>query len=426
MTRKEYLAKRQNLIVNAQAAIDAGDLEKYNSIEADINKLDNDFDQMAKAQASIKALEQPTLHPDAADLFSNAGVSFNGGQCSPAVAGEYINAETGKPLQVFGKGQRMSDAYKNENNLDLGRYIRGAVTGDWSQAPAERQIYGELTTTTGSVLIPTALSANVLDIARDKSILLNAGVPIVKMDAGNLKIAKVATDPDNFGFKQEGADATESAITFDSADLASKTAYGLVSVTLEALESAANLGALLTRVMGEAMARTMDRAFLFGQGAAAHEPVGVLTLNSINTEISAGALTGYGPFIKALGAVRAANGEPTHWAINAATDELINLFTTAEGDLIMDPPRVIAALKRQISNVLPADGGAGSNESTAIVYDPQAMLIGMQANLRVETSREALDAWKKGLVYLRVYAMCDICAIRPEWITKVTGIKGTA
>jgi hypothetical protein len=50
----------------------------------------------------------------------------------------------------------------------------------------------------------------------------------------------------------------------------------------------------------------------------------------------------------------------------------------------------------------------------------------MQSQLMIEMSREALDAYKKGLVYLRVYSMLDIALLRPKFITKVTGLKPVA
>ncbi len=121
--------------------------------------------------------------------------------------------------------------------------------------------------------------------------------------------------------------------------------------------------------------------------------------------------------------MRGANGEPTALVVNAATDEIMNKFATAEG-LPLPMPKVIEGIpNRLISNQLPANLGTGGNESVAMVYDPQAVVVGIQSPIRVELSREAGDAYKKGVVYLRVYAFCDVALTRPGWVCRVDGLK---
>lgn len=322
--------------------------------------------------------------------------------------------------KILTRSQSLSELYPNSDNLSLGKYLRGAITGDWLNAQREQEEFRSLSTATSSVLIPQVLSSQVIDTARNQSILFQSGVPMLPMTSNNLTISKVKSDP-VFGFKAEGAATTEKTMEFEPVTLQSKTVYGLVSVTLEALQSSANLESVVRNAMAESIARTIDKACLFGV-TANNEPKGILTYDDINVQAETEGFNGYNPFVKAIGAIRRANGEPTAWALNADTDEQLNLLVDGNGNPLV-VPQVVSNLSRMVSNQLPNNEGAGLDESTAIIYDPNALLIGMQSPIRVEVSREANDAFTKGLVYLRVYSMIDIAVLKPKHITKITGLK---
>lgn len=325
----------------------------------------------------------------------------------------------GRELRYFRKGESVQSIYPNKDNLNLGLYLRGAITGNWNGADKEKEEYRSLTTATSSVLIPQVLSAQVIDQIRNQSILFDAGVPMLDMPEGNLKISRIKTAP-SFSFKAEGEETTESAMEFESVDLKSKTVYGLISLTLEAVKSSANLDSVVRNAMSESVAQAIDYNCLFGNGV--EQPKGILTYDTINNQAETTAFTNYDPFVKAVGSIRKANGSPTAWAYNATTEENINLLKTSTYEPL-PAPQVINGLTKSVSNQLPSDGGTGTNESTSIIYDPKSILIGMQSQLAVEMSKEALDAWKKGLVYLRVYAMLDVALLRPKFVTKITGLK---
>lgn len=236
------------------------------------------------------------------------------------------------------------------------------------------QEYRALTTVTGSVTIPQVLSAQILDVARDNSLLLSSGVPLVPMESNNLTIARLKEDL-AFGFKPEGEAIEETPAEFEGVELKAKTAYGLMSASLELVRSGANLKEFLLQAMGQALGRAIDRGLLFG--SLAHEPAGILLSDKINDVQQVAALSDYAPFVQAVGKVRRANGEPTHMAINAEIDEVLNGLMTDQG-LYLAPPPVLEKLTRILSNQLPADGGTGQNESTAMVFDPKAILVGIR------------------------------------------------
>jgi len=56
MTRAQYLAKRSELLTNAEGLLNEGKIEEYSAIEVEIKNLDTTFENIAKAQANMNAL----------------------------------------------------------------------------------------------------------------------------------------------------------------------------------------------------------------------------------------------------------------------------------------------------------------------------------------------------------------------------------
>jgi HK97 family phage major capsid protein len=410
---REYEIKHRKLELRQELELAANVTEdRLAEIEAELKALEAEEERIGGAAARLDAVRSGTAHTRTVATFSPGAATSAGGTGLPVCRDEQA--------LMLGKEQRMADRFPNTQNLSLGKYLRGIITGDWENAAAEAQEYRSLTTVSGAALIPQVLSAQVLDAVRAKSVLFQSGASLAPMTARNLVIPAVKTDP-VFAFKAEGEPVEESTIEFEGIELKAKTAYGLVSVTLEALESGQGLDAAVKLAMGEALANLIDAKCLFGAGGI--EPAGILLSDKINTVTALAALESWNPIIEGIGKVRGANGEPTALVVNAATDEIMNKFTTAEG-LPLPMPKVIENIpNRLISNQLPSNLGAGADESVAMVYDPQAVVVGIQSPIRVELSREAGDAYKKGVVYLRVYAFCDVALTRPGWVCRVDGLK---
>ena len=382
-------------------------------IEAELRGLEREEEELADAAARLEAVRSGSA-------ATRTVATYSPGARSGGAVGVGLPTTREAQGAVLGREQRMADRFPNTQNLSLGRYLRGIITGDWENASAEAQEYRSLTTVSGAALIPQVLSAQVLDAVRAKSVLFQSGAGMVPMEARTVVIPRVKTDP-VFGFKAEAEACDESIIEFEGIELKARTAYGLVSVSLEALESGQGLDAAVKLAMAEALANLIDAKCLFGAGGI--EPAGILLNDKVNTVTALSALASWSPFIEGIGKVRGANGEPTALVVNAATDEIMNKFTTAEG-LPLPMPKVIEGIpNRLISNQLPSNLGTGGNESVAMVYDPAAVVVGIQSPIRVELSREAGDAYKKGVVYLRVYAFCDVALTRPGWVCRIDGLK---
>ena len=405
---KEYreLLKRSDASQDVTEVRSIGD--QLQSIIDELDELKTQLDELEDQEESERSLNP---FNNAVELRNGRTVFSTGG----AVKSDGLALRNGDSML-----SRCTD--KSGKNLDLGKYVRGIVTGNWDNATEERSAM-----TIGSLgaVIPEVLSARIIDTARNISLFTSANVPVYPMESNNLTIARVASDP-VFKFKEESADGDEVNFSLDSVELNAKTAYGHAYVSLEAIHSAKNLGQILNNVFAQAIADAIDKGLLYGQyNATTHSydtfaPSGIM--NDTDVEEIEATNNGYDDFIKAIGAVKRNNGTPTVLGINAVTDELLNLYTDGNG-VYQTAPESVQNLKRIVSNQLAYDETDGSD---ALVFDPEAIAIGIQKNVVVRMITDSDYCIKNGMVGFQVYAMLDGKAVRPTHIAKITGIGSEA
>lgn len=91
---------------------------------------------------------------------------------------------------------------------------------------------------------------------------------------------------------------------------------------------------------------------------------------------------------------------------------------TSDGQYLKEP-LAIEKLNKVVSNQLKYDEEIGSD---ALVFDPQALLIGIQNNIQIKIIEDG-ECLKKGLIAFQIYSMLDCKAVVPKNICKITGIK---
>lgn len=406
MTKLEILSKRMEVKKKKsefRSKLVSATTEEMRSIEEELGKLEIEERQLLQEEANL----------------INDGLEGE--------VREKLNPMGGVSTKTNNKGivLRSKDKFidrvnvsEEERNLDLGKYIKGIVTGNWTGAEAEKRAM--MTTATG-VLIPEVLSANIIDLARSKSLFTEAGVPIIPMETDNITISKVKTDP-VFKFKKEGEAATESSMELDSVTLKSKMVYGYAYVSLEAIKSSKNLESVILNSFSQAIAQGIDQGMLYGQynGTTFDDfaPSGIMNNTNINV-IEAVASSGYDSIVKAIGKVKASNGDPSVMGINAQTEELFSLLKDTTGQYIA-PPKAVENLKQIVSNQLKHDDTEGSD---GLVFDPNAMIIGIQENVNIKLIDSDTESIQKGLVCFRIYSMLDCVTLLPKNITKITKLK---
>lgn len=303
-----------------------------------------------------------------------------------------------------------------EKNLSLGKYIRGMVTGRWDNAENERSA---MLTSGANSIIPSPLYSRIVDKARDLSIFSSANVPTVVMESNNLTIAKIKEDL-IASFKEEGKAAAESSpLELEGITLNSKTIYGYAYVSLEAIESAENLDSILTDSFARSVANGIDKGMLYGvySGSAYQEyaPAGIFNNTEINTITAAS--SDYDDVIKAGGRIRANNGVASILAMNANSEETLSLLKTSDGQYLTQP-QAVADLKRIVSNQLNHSDEDGDD---MLVFDPNALLIGVQQGINIKVFDGDTESIKRGLVCFRVMSMVDCVVLQPKHISRIKG-----
>ena len=411
----EQIQLREKMITEAYDCQHDNDLfnKKLKEIKCFVDKCEDE----AIAKANLRALQDDN-HFVPEFIQSNNTVTFeNGG---------HITKEQHTESLFINKNEKFADRIKvSEEDKEifghegaLGELIRGVVTGKWKNKAKKNAV----TTTTSGVLIPNILSSQIIDLARNISLFTSANVPIIPMETDNMKISRVKSDP-IFKFKKEGEAATESNIELDDVNLKAKTCYGYAYVTLESIKSSKNLEDVIRNTFAQSIAQGIDKAFLYGQydeTSSTYDdfaPVGILNDEDINS-IIATANSGYDDIIKAIGTVKKANGNPTAFGYNSETEELLSLLKTTEGQYL-EAPKSVQNLNHIVSNQLAYDS---SNGSDALVFDPKALLIGIQENIQIKIIEDE-KCLKNGLVGFQIFTMQDCSTVYPKHICKITGIK---
>ncbi len=419
--------KKAELLNLAKSAKEVEELRSINDQLSDINEdISNLENILSEGEHFVPGGEtrglnnQNTFNPIA--TFKMGGLQNNNtNEPAPFKKGDIFGNLASRNNMIFDNSQKAENQHQGESrSLDLGKYVKGVVTGDWANADIEKRA---VMTSAAGVIIPQELSSQIINISRDLSLFASSNVPIIPMGSNNLTIARIKNLP-TFKFKKEGEKSSESGFELEPVKLEAKTAYGYAYVSLEAIRSSANLGSILTNVFSQAIADCIDKCMLYGQyndSSSSYDefaPKGILNDETINT-IAASEKVSYDDFIKALGKIKAKNGEPKFYGINTYTEEQMSLLKASDGTYL-EPPKAIQNISHIVTNQLIHNEVSGSD---AIVFDPNAMVIGIQDNINIKMFDNTDYCIENGMIGFRVYAMIDCVVTMPKHICKITGIK---
>lgn len=310
-------------------------------------------------------------------------------------------------------GEKMADAIQDKahNDVQLGKLMKGVMTGDWSNANKEREYLNVIEATgDGKVLIPQHLSASIMDLARAKSSVLGK-VPTITLNNGNMTIAKVSKDP-TAHFVAEGEAIPFSDVAFAPVKMQSKILAMLVPVSEILLKDGQNVEEALRMAMAGAIAEAMDKALLYGAGdgtAEAKEPKGILTVADINKDTFAAAIT-YTDIVKGVKHIAKANLKATDAVM--PTDNYYDLLssTNAQGDFLA-PPKALEGIVLDGSNNVKVD--------EAVVFDRNAVVVGVSPYLMFEKGFVA-DQFQKLQKTFRLYVGVDVALVNSKGVTHLT------
>jgi HK97 family phage major capsid protein len=357
----------------------------------------------------------------------------------PEIRGEYAAGPSDDEVRVLAPRERMFDYIASRarlpegiraEQLSLGRAVRAIARGEWRGAEAERRAMGTSTVGAGgAITLPGVLSGRVIDLARSRARVIQAGALTVPMETQELAYARLASAP-TASWKAENAAGDVSDASFERLTLRARTLMALVKMSVELAEDAINGASAIEQAMAAALALKLDYAALRGgaSGEGSIMPLGVRATPGVNTIAVNAVLGGFDYFSRAVEAIQTANGPEDGLAVILSTRESgsIDRMKDGEGQPIKGPASW-ERMGKYPTTQIPVNLGGGTNESEAYVGDWSQLVIGMRTELQIEASRVAADTSSSAMrnlqVWLRAYLRADVLVTRETWFTVLTGIK---
>lgn len=312
------------------------------------------------------------------------------------------------------------------SEFNLARCIKSMVTGERSHlSDTERRAMSEGSAADGGFLLPSPLAATVIDLARNKTRVIEAGAGVVPMENATLAIPRLASGVSG-SWKRENDPIDQEAQTYERVTFTAKTCITLIRLSAELWDDAtAPAHSIFQGDLVAALAAKLDYAALRGSGTDP-EPRGIRNQTGV-TILDLGpngkAVSDYSFLVNAIGAVRDANGEPNAAIYASRTQTALDLKVDSTGQPLRMPESV-AALTKLVSNAVPTNltHGSANSASECFVADWSTVLIGVRPSLavRVIPLRERfMDAYQYGLIAV---LRADVQLRQPQHAAVVTGI----
>jgi HK97 family phage major capsid protein len=297
MNKKEYLEKRQNLINEAENLINEGKIEEANAKMEEVKQLDNQWEEIAKAQANLNALNEPK------------GINITNLAGTRGVDGVVIDTLDNNIIT------------NNEDMYNSIEYRKAFMNHVLKGTPIPDKFVNanENTTTTdvGSV-IPTTVLEKIVEKLESTGMIL----PLVTRTSykGGLAIPTSSVKP-VATWVAEGSGSDKQEKTTGSIVFAYHKLRCAVSISLET--SVVALGVFETTLINniaEAMTKALEQAIISGTGVG--QPKGILAETAPagqNIEIAADADVDYETLINAEAALPLAYENDAVWCMTKKT-----------------------------------------------------------------------------------------------------------
>lgn len=308
--------------------------------------------------------------------------------------------------------------------LDFGRYVRGIALGDWRGAEAERRAMSEGTGSAGGFIVPTPLSARVIDKARSLTRVFQAGATTVPMSSQTLKMGRVSGDP-TAEWKAENAAITASDITLEQIEFKAKTLIAQIKASRELVEDAQGLEDVIVNCFAEKLALELDRVALLGSGTG-EEPKGLTSyasgVNVVSMGTNGAALTNWDKVLDAYQDVRDDNHEPNGAMILAPrTLRTVGGFKDTTNQPLRRPFDLESARLLSTTQVpITQTQGTATNASSIYLGNWAQLMYGIRSELHIVVLHERFS--DNHQIGFTAWLRADVQLAHPEAFAIVKGI----
>jgi HK97 family phage major capsid protein len=321
----------------------------------------------------------------------------------------------GEPL-ILKRGDSAAQYYGQPED-SIGDLVKAVVMGDHSNlTPQASQMVGS--GGSGGFTVPTALWGRILDLARNKMRIAEAGATMIDApQSSSLSFPTLESDPTAY-WRGELTDITESAAAFGSRNFQPKTVAVLVSGSIELAEDSPTLGQMLMETIASQIALQVDYAALSGNGIG--QPLGILNQASVQSVDAAGILTDFDPFARAVQKVRQQNVEPGAFILSPSTLGHIDRLADTTGQPLQPPPSMRDRAFLDTNQIVTTD--ASPITASAVTGEWESLYAVFRQRLVLEISRTSGDSFKKLGWQARGYARVDSFAVRADRFCKVINL----
>lgn len=320
---------------------------------------------------------------EAAQAEVDANNTLEPRQCIPPDASsrarDYKPGETRllAPSEKLEQRSYNLEAGARKEDLSLGRTLRGIVTGNWVGEELEQRAMSVGDATLGGFTVHEAIGDRMIDLARAQAVTIRAGAQTIPMETAEMVFPRLTADPST-EWLAENAAGTFSDLTFGSVRLRARTLSCMVRGSIELFEDSQGIEQFVEETLSKALALELDRVVLRGSGGDS-EPVGVVnTAGVLNIAKGATTIGVFDDFSDAVEDLRSANvtgplGCVYHPVIARSIDKAAD--TTNQP---LQPPPSWGEVSKLTTTAIPANLGAGSDETEIYLGDFSNVWIGMR------------------------------------------------
>lgn len=295
---------------------------------------------------------------------------------------------------------------------DLGAMIQAAHSGNFTDGQKNQVISVDAQ---GGYLLASNFQANVIDLARARSVMAAAGAVNYVIQSNDVGTAFVrVTGQPLLSWVREMQPIPEGQFSFGAIAAAPKKLACLIKLSVETLQST-NAAALIGDQIAKAFAAEMDRALLMGTGAGA-EPQGLMNLAGVGAITSVGDVN-YDDFLNAMRTVRNAQYEPNGMIYSPGTAYELGILKGVENGQYLAPPADFANTPKHTTTKI-TDALALVGQFNMCGWVTGGPLGGMRLEFGV-----AGDSFKEDAVYLRAIMPMDTVILDPAAFCKLTGMS---
>jgi len=414
------LAKSQEIISMAKIAnrdLTSAETARCDSLHTQLDYLMVERDQAKRgsSESSFDPSFMDGLNPGDADFNEEVARRRSGGGNGPGARWQVDSR--GCRYAILNSEDKAVSVLPSKARNEFGHYVLARLFGaNGATPPNVRAALTGDQNSLGGFLVPEQLFGGLIDLARAKSVLAQAGMRTLLMSTDSLLIPTVESDVTP-ALRGENDAIAVSDPAFGQIRMVAKNAGVLTKVSRELAEDAPELlaeqlGMLLVR----AMSVTMDKWGLDGTGGV--QPEGLYLASGIGTTGSIGTVE-WADIAAAATAIRKLNHEPN--AVILSPERYAQLFNSTTGDGInsakgwLDIPPTLRGMQflQTTNNV----------DSKALIGDFTRYAMGLRTAPLVEATTTGGDAFSNHQVHVKITCRFDFAPLDASAFHSLTGLS---